>query len=132
MDHYGIGNAVEGILMAYFQTSRASGRTESLINSLKDGDRVIFYNQREATRVQRICADKGIDVSCIVARDFIDVGSECKIRSRGRTIFDHSWIKEYYLNTIREVKRAIDMAESDLSVNKDNGIVEKEDKQWHL
>lgn len=61
MDHYGIGNAIKGIVGAYAESARRTGRTTSLVESVKDGDRVIFTNGREADRVKRLCAERGVE-----------------------------------------------------------------------
>lgn len=62
MDSFGIGAALKGAALIYFQASRRTGRTTSLVESLKDGDRVIFTNSNEADRVKRICYELGIKI----------------------------------------------------------------------
>ena len=41
MDHFGIGAALLGAANIYFNSARQTGRTTSLIESVKDGDRII-------------------------------------------------------------------------------------------
>ena len=48
-DAFGIGQAVQGAARVYFQTARASGRTVAMVESLKEGDRVIFNNSQLAS-----------------------------------------------------------------------------------
>ena len=66
MDHFGIGAAIHGAAMIYTSSSRRTGRTTSLVESVKDGDRIIFNNHKEAERVRRLCLERGVEVECIV------------------------------------------------------------------
>ena len=99
-DHFGIGQALRGATNVYFMSSRATGRTTSLVNSVKDGDRVYFKTPGEKDRVQRMMTERGVKVDCRVldVRDFhwaIERGP-----CTGRTIFDHSWVEEFFLNRL--------------------------------
>ena len=40
MDHFGIGAGLTGAMDIYFHASRGTGRTTSLVDSVKEGDRV--------------------------------------------------------------------------------------------
>ena len=48
MDHFGIGAAMRGMFLNYMHSARRSGRTTSLVESVKDGDRIVFAERREA------------------------------------------------------------------------------------
>ncbi len=100
MDFFGIGQAMRGMALTYSQSSRATGRTVSMVDSVKDGDRICSTNMREAERVKRLCRERGVKVDCIV----IPTHAPEKIfehgTSIGRTIFDHSWVEDYYLKMI--------------------------------
>lgn len=115
MDHFGIGAAMRGMANIYFQSARKSGRTTSLIESVKDGDRIIFANSREAERVRRLCIDRGVDVECVV----IDPNDPGRVFERGtpqgRTIFDHSWVEQRYVLAIEYVQNDIDYLERQAS-----------------
>lgn len=99
-DIFGIGVAIKGATMTYFQAARRSGRTVSMVAALKDGDRVWFTDSREADRVHRLCAERGIEVECRVCdpRDIHKVWE--RGIAKGRTVFDHSWVERFYLNSI--------------------------------
>jgi hypothetical protein len=65
MDHFGIGAAMVGMTRLYSQTARQTGRTTSLIESLKDGDRVCCATTEEARHLKRMCRDRGLQVTVI-------------------------------------------------------------------
>lgn len=108
MDHYGIGAAASGIFEVYVQVSRKTGRTTSLVESVKDGDRICFLSRNEAEQVRRLCDERGVKVECIV----IDPECPGRIFERGtptgRLLFDHSWVEQYYRNVIKRAARDID------------------------
>ena len=108
MDLFGIGNAMKSMAITYFQTSRATGRTTAMVEGLKDGDRVVFMTWVEATRVKRLCEERGVTIDCIViSPDQVERLFERGI-SIGRTIFDHSWVEKYYINALNQVSLDID------------------------
>ena len=108
MDHFGIGNAMQGMLHTYISTSRQTGRTTSLVESLKDGDRVVCTNSKEAERLQRLCRERELKVDCIV----VDPASPHRLMERrpseGRTVFEHTWVEAYYLAAVQRCQAAID------------------------
>jgi hypothetical protein len=101
-DFFGIGNAIRGGVHIYFSGSRQTGRTQSLVNSLKDGDRVIFTTHQEAKRVERLALDRGITISCAVINPKTPETIFEHATSQGRTIFDHSWVEQFYANAIEK------------------------------
>ena len=107
MDFFGIGAGIEGAVKIYFQSARRTGRTISLINSLKTGDRIVFHNEKEARRVSNLCKEKGINIKYII----VPINNLSKIfekgSSQGRTIFDHLWVEKYYLAEINKIKNEI-------------------------
>lgn len=117
MDHYGIGAAVEGAARIYLQSARQTGRTTSLIESLKTGDRAVFINTREAKRVKWLCKERGVEIETIVVDPknplkIYDIGS---VPGEGRCIFDHSWVEQFYLNAINDAREAIDTFQRETS-----------------
>lgn len=115
MDHFGIGAAIQGAARIYIQSARRSGRTQSLIDSVKDGDRIIFMNRNEADRVKRLCLERDVKIECLVINPREPGLAYERGSSKGRTIFDHQWIEEYYLLTIGRAMKDIDHIESQLS-----------------
>lgn len=115
MDHFGIGAAVEGAVRIYTHSARRTGRTTSLVESLKDGDRVVFVNRKEADHTNRLCLERGVKIECLVIdpknpRLAFDHGT-----SQGRTLFDHSWVEQFYLRTIEQAREDIDYFQRELS-----------------
>lgn len=104
IDQFGIGKVLEVAAVTYTQAARRTGRTTQMVAGLKDGDRVLFNNKAEAERVRRLCLGQGLKVNCIVIDprrldSLIEKG-----RCKGDTIFDHSWLEEYYLVRTREAQ----------------------------
>ncbi|MDV4167838.1 hypothetical protein [Rhodovulum sp. FJ3] len=117
MDHFGIGSGVAGSANVYFQSARRTGRTTSLVESLKDGDRVVFLSEREGRRVQSLCKERGIEIEVIVCdpkdhKRLFGRGSPC---GSERTIFDHGWVEQFYLGEIERARRTIDRLQTELS-----------------
>ena len=115
MDHFGIGLAIKAMVKVYEQASCQTGRTTSIVDSLKDGDRVVFTNEHEARRVQRLCKEAGIDIDYIVINPkgpnrILERGT-----SQGRTIFDHTWVYEYYMDAIELAEHNIGYLQKQLS-----------------
>lgn len=108
MDHFGIGQAMKGMACGYFAASRGTGRTTSLIESLKDGDRVVCLSSREADRVRRLCRERSLAVDFMVVDPKRPDMVFSKGSHQGRTIFDHSWVEQYYLLAIESAQSQID------------------------
>ena len=116
MDLFGIGAAMKSITRVYFQSARETGRTTMMIDSLHEGDRVVFTNRNEAGRVQQLIRERGLkDVKCIVISKNSMGSVHENGTSRGRTIFDHMWVQEFYENSIQATEREIDWLQEQLS-----------------
>lgn len=117
MDLFGIGQAVKGAMLIYFQSARGAGRTTSLVESVKDGDRICFTNQREADRVKHLCLERGVNVECIVVdpRNPEEIFHHGSVLEDGRNIFDHGWLEEYYMHCIERAKGRVDVLERETS-----------------
>lgn len=99
-DFFGIGPAIKASVVMYETCARGSGRTLSLVNSLKEGDRVVFTNTREAKRVKELAKERGITIDYVVI-DPKTPHTLFELRpSQGRSIFDHSWVEQYFKNAI--------------------------------
>lgn len=118
MDHFGIGAALEGAAVIYFRSARRSGRTTSLVESLKTGDRVVFLEAREADRVKRLCMERGVKIEVTVLDPkrpgdiFHKNGS---LPAEGRMLFDHGWLEAFYLFRLREAANLVDDLQRNLS-----------------
>jgi hypothetical protein len=92
----------------YFQSARGTGRTTSLLESLKDGDRVCCVSSKEADRITRMMRERKIDAQAIA----VDPNRPERIFERGtpkgRTIFDESWVEQYYMRALEAAARDID------------------------
>lgn len=108
MDHFGIGAAMQGVAGIYFRSARQTGRTTSLVESVKNGDRIVFADSKEAERVRRMCLARGVDVECVVVEPSNPGRVFDRGPSKGRTLFDHAWVEQHYLHAIEHAQAVID------------------------
>lgn len=115
MDHFGIGQAMRGMALSYTQAARRTGRTTSLVESLKDGDRVCCFTTREADRLRQLCRERNLKVDCIV----VPIANPGRVfergTSEGRTIFDHTWLENYYMLALERCQSEIDHLQREAS-----------------
>jgi hypothetical protein len=115
MDHFGIGAVMKNMVRMYSQVARRTGRTTSLVESVKNGDRIVFDSAAEAERVRHLVRERGATVECIV----IPVDDVRRLFERppseGRTIFDHTWIEQFYQREIDKCAAHIDTFERESS-----------------
>ena len=116
MDHYGIGTALRAMLCNYSQTARQTGRTTSLIESVKTGDCVVFANTREAKRVQNLLKERNIHIDCVTAHP-ADAPSLYRdnLGTSGRMLFDHTWVEEFYRIELDKLIESVDRFQTRLS-----------------
>ena len=114
MDLFGIGLAIQGMTEMYFRGARGAGRTISMIESVQDGDRIIFVKGDEARRVERLLKERNKDVACITIPPSKNP-MEILGTSQGRTVFDHSWVEEFYLRAIDRTAKDINYFQENLS-----------------
>ena len=115
MDHFGIGAAVLGSVRIYMHSARRTGRTTSLVESVKDGDRIVFCDTREAERVRRLTLERGVKVECVVISPSDPQRLFERATAEGRTILDHSWVESYYQLAIERAQADIDHFERETS-----------------
>jgi len=85
-----------------------------MIESVHDGDRIIFAHSNEAMRVERLLKERSKDVECITKQPSNFHPNEIGT-SQGRTVFDHSWVEEFYLLSIDRAMSDIDYFQKNLS-----------------
>ena len=109
MDFFGIGRSLKAVMTVYFISARSSGRTTALIESVKNGDRLVFTNQHEAQRVKQLCWERGVTVECIVIdpRGASQIYLLPSLRGEGRTIFDHTWIEHFYMAALETTEEKL-------------------------
>jgi len=78
------------------------------MESLKDGDRVVCATSREVAPLQRQIRERNLNVEVIVISPadpnrLMDRGS-----AHGRTLFDHTWVEQYYIAAIERAQQDID------------------------
>lgn len=115
-DFFGIGVALEASMEMYFRTSRGTGRSHSMAQSVKRGDRVVFADSDTRQHFENLLREYQIEG---VTLSVVDPLNPHKIfeqpQSQGVTIFDHSWLEKYYINQIQLVQRDISQFETESS-----------------
>ena len=115
MDHFGIGAGLLGAANIYFNSARQTGRTTSLIESVKDGDRIVVRNQREEYCLKRRLEERGLKVDVLtIAPATLEKLFEHPT-PQGRTIFDHQWLEDFYNITLESAVKSLDNMQRDLS-----------------
>lgn len=108
MDHFGIGTALQAMLQTYENTARRTGRTTNLIESLRDGDRVVVESAAVKRHIVGLLQERGLQVDVIVV-DPKDVGELFRRgTSQGRTLFEHTWIEAFYHMRLKYAAADID------------------------
>jgi hypothetical protein len=132
-DFFGIGQAIKGAAFIYFASARRTGRTTSLVESLHDGDRVVFTNSREADRVKRMCKDRGVKITTVV----IDPKEPTRLLEygyshSGRTVLDHTWVEQYYSNSLENTFKELTNFQREMSSDRNSTRKEIEISKWPM
>ena len=115
MDIFGIENHLQGEVRAYFLRNRRTGRTTKLVATVQSGDRVVCANEAEARHLREELrrVDKvGVQV-VVAAADYPKLLGFS--RSEGRTVFDHSWLEDFYTAEIKRSAQNVTELERRLS-----------------
>jgi len=119
-DPWGVGEAIQHGMRMYSHGKRATGRSTLLLNSVKDGDTIVFAFRAEAQRMRRLLleAEKSA-VNIIVhdpnqglhyAADFILE----RYNRKGQIYFDHTWFEALYLYEMQSLMHGMDRFKSRL------------------
>lgn len=108
MDAFGIGAALRGAANIYFHGARQTGRTTLLLESLKDGDRVVCPTQKEVDWLSRRAKEYGLKVDFIVIDPRKPEDCFKHPTSKGRTVFEHTWVEQFYQEALDKAARDID------------------------
>lgn len=135
MDRFGIGNMIRGAVKCLLISGRQSGKTTELVQSLKDGDRVVFTGEGEAARVTRLAKELGIEIDVSVIPPNQPERLSDKGTPKGNLILDHEWVEQYYLNAIERAQRDIDYFQRELSgqgmAHIETRMAAREKDRWH-
>lgn len=137
MDHFGIGAGLTGAIDIYFRASRGTGRTTSLVDSVKEGDRVIFVSEKQAKEFERKCKERDLKVETMVCGvDDIDrlIYLRPHVQGEGRLIFDHVWVEQFYRHALDRSVKEIDRLQRELSgvgaAHRETARAAREFHQW--
>jgi FAD/FMN-containing dehydrogenase len=114
MDMFGIGSAITAVVDSYFQGARRTGRTTRLLASVKAGDRIVTVDENQARLLRGLLGKDRRDVTVLVlpVKDPLRFGTA---RSKGKTVFDHTWIEELYRLESGQVDNSLKYLEDRLS-----------------
>ena len=115
MDHFGIGQAMRGMAQVYALSARRTGRTTSLVESLKNGDRIVCATEPERRHLQMLCRERNLEVGVIIVAPRDPQRLFERGTSTGRTIFDHGWVEAYYQAAIERCNSDIDHLQTQAS-----------------
>lgn len=115
MDHFGIGAGLLGAVNIYFQGARQTGRTTSLIESVKDGDRIVVRTYQEGYYLKSRLVGRGLKVDILSISPTTPEKLFEQPASQGRTIFDHQWLEDFYNITLESAVKSLDNMQRDLS-----------------
>lgn len=115
-DFFGISDGVIGAVNILMRAGRGVGRTKSLIENLKSGDRVVCHDPQETKRISNILRQEGIDDVTVITctGDKLDRLREHP-RPEGRLIFDHTWVERFYLDRIADAQREFEFIQNEFS-----------------
>lgn len=117
MDIYGIGAAALGAYRAVLVALRGTGRTQRLLESVKEGDTVIFRTHHEAhsfTRMARELWSKKIYYQVVPTTP---EGLNQILCPRGNLHFDHTWVEAYYEDVLQEAATHLTRVTTKLSAS---------------
>lgn len=108
MDHFGIGPALQALLRMYSASARGTGRTKSLIESVRNGDRIITSSLQAQRELRELLGRTGRVVD-VVVMNASDAGRAMDLAPcAGRTLFDHTWVEQFYAQALIRAMRDID------------------------
>lgn len=115
MDKFNYAKKIKSDIYSVCIKSRRTGRTMEMINSLKNGDVVVFSSNAEAERVEYLIKKRNINIKSIVINPKNSAKLyETQAGNNRRFIFDHSWVEEYFLNAVDKCEKEISYWQSDV------------------
>lgn len=118
MDFFGFGSALKSAHTILCMAQRQTGRTTSLVESLKTGDRVVCLNRNQALNIERLCREREVKITTVVVgerRIEEALHGLSTLSDDGRTVLDHAVVEEMYAGAITSTTQYIDSAEKSLS-----------------
>lgn len=115
MDHFGISQAMRGVLRVFFQSSRHTGRTTAMLDSLKNGDRVVCPDTKEFSKLTTEIRRRDLDVQILVVSPANPDSLFGRAPPEGRTIFTHEWVELYFIENVECAISNLDRLQSEAS-----------------
>ena len=100
MNDYGIGAALLAVATVYFRSARRTGRTTTLLNTLQNGDRVVFATAKDKALFMKLAEGRVIIHPLVIDPRQLDSLSQFSRNVTGRTFFDHSWVEAFYRHAL--------------------------------
>lgn len=106
-DDFGYSSALFAALSMFEHGARTSGRSISMMERAKNGDTIVFAKHQEAERIKHLLRNDGIEVWAVECRPSLRALHDRLLGTRGRVLFDHGWLYEYYQQTIEAASEAL-------------------------
>lgn len=112
MDDFGIGTAMQAMARIYFETSRMTGRSTHLAESISPDDVVVFSSEKLARHFCRLVKEKRkFNAKYVVSDPKYFPNLFDKLRGKrihGKLIFDHVWLELFYEHEISALTNVLD------------------------
>ncbi|WP_010186032.1 hypothetical protein [Sphingomonas sp. PAMC 26605] len=116
MEDHGLGAAMTMARIVFEQSSRRSGRTESLLLRARPGDVIVVTTARDRMLLKRKLEESGkADVRVSVMTPDLDPRGRGGTNREGATLFDHSWIEAWWTKRIAGIRDELVAIERDMS-----------------
>jgi len=115
MDAFGFGAALRGVAKVYFISARRSGRTTALVESLKDGDKVICRSHMEGNSIKDLCKRRGVEIEICAVNPAEWANIYQVPPAKRRMVFDHTWVEEFYLQQIEDMGKFFERVQQERS-----------------
>jgi hypothetical protein len=132
MDQFGISTAMRSMAEVYSTMARQTGRTTQMLDSLKDGDRIVCSTASEKRRLESLCRERDLKVKVLACppgrhADLLKDGT-----SQGRTVFDHWWVEQFFAGGLRAMEAELAFLQRELSgYGEAHRQTAREAAKWH-
>jgi hypothetical protein len=114
-DAYGVGNSLMAFHHSMVMASRRTGRTSRMVESLKDGDRVVVASSGMKRYLADLIRKTGKKVDVIVLEPHDNYRLSLFGTSVGKTYFDNDWVEKYYKHELENISKNLRRMEEKVS-----------------
>lgn len=106
MDVTGIQVAIETCIEVVLKSTRGIGRSQAIINFVRNGDIIICENPNVQKDYQRRLQEKNTKAKTVICEANLYALTNLRYTSdvfrgfRGNVLFDHNWLVQYYATAV--------------------------------